>query len=220
MKKVAVIAGTPVDTDMGVQVLNKKKVFSPVYLPCYENPRQCHVFQMQSEAEKTKKMTEHFLSGKQLGAEAYFVYCNSLAGAFDYDAFAEKTGYRIVTPLNAYGRLAKDYSRVGVIAANAQAVAGIEKAFTNSNESCYVYGMGLLDMVEAIEAKTSPEEICRSFHLKDLFEYFGSIGAEAVILGCTHFPYIKEAAKRLCSLSVIDPADIMHEILEEILICS
>jgi len=216
MKKVAVIAGTPVDTDMGVQVLNKKKVFSPVYLPCYENPRQCHLFQMQSDAEKTKKMTEHFLSGKKLGAEAYFVYCNSLAGAFDYDAFAEKTGYRIVTPLNAYGRLAKDYSRVGVIAANAQAVAGIEKAFTNSNESCYVYGTGLLDMVETVETKAPPEEVCEKFHLKELFSYYESIGAQAIILGCTHFPYVKEEAAKLTDLPVIDPADVMHDILEEI----
>ena len=216
MKKVAVIAGTPVDTHMGVRILNKKGVFSPIYLPCYENPRECHVFQMQSDAEKTKKMTAHFLSGKQLGAEAYFVYCNSLAGAFDYDAFAEKTGYKIVTPLNAYARLAKNYSRVGVIAANGQAVAGIEKAFTNSNENCYVYGTGLLDMVETVETKAPPEEICEKFHLKELFSYYESIGAEAIILGCTHFPYIKKTAETFCSLPIIDPADIMHDILEEI----
>ncbi|MBR5756846.1 MAG: aspartate/glutamate racemase family protein [Firmicutes bacterium] len=216
MKKIAVIAGTPIDTQMGVSYIEKKGEFEPVFLPCFENPRQCHVFQMQSAEEKEQKMTEHFLAGKELGAEAFFIYCNSLAGAFDYDAFSNKTGYKTVTPLNAYARLAKDYSRVGVIAANNQATAGIERAFTNANEGCYVYGTGLLDMVEAIENKTAPEEICRQFRLKDLFAYYEAIGAQAIVLGCTHFPYIKEAAEKLTDLPVIDPADIMHDILKEI----
>ena len=214
MKKVAVIAGTPVDTQMGVDYLNKRGGFESVYLPAFENPRACHVFQMQSQGEKERVMTGLFSRGRAMGAEAFFIYCNSLSGAFDYDAFGKKLETLTVTPLNAYSLIAQEHERIGVIAANAAGLAGIERAFTNANEGCYVYGSGLLDMVEAIERGLPPKETAERFRLRELFSYFKALGADAVVLGCTHFPYLKEAAAALTELPIIDPADIMYEILK------
>lgn len=213
LKKVAVIAGTPVDTQMGVDYLNKRGGFESIYLPAFDEPRTCHVFQMQDQAEKEKVMKALFIKGLGQGAEAFFIYCNSLSGAFDYDAFGKKMQVKTITPLNAYARLAEDKQRVGVIAANAAGLAGIERAFTNANKSCYVYGTGLLDMVESIEKKTAPVEICEKFRLKELFSYLKSLGSEAIVLGCTHFPYIKKEAEKLTDLPIIDPADVMYDIL-------
>jgi glutamate racemase len=36
-------------------------------------------------------------------------------------------------------------------------------------------------------------------------------GAEAVILGCTHFPYFKKELAAYTSVQLIDPADLMYE---------
>ncbi len=212
-KKVAVIAGTPVDTQMGVDYLNKRGGFEPLFLPAFDEPRTCHVFQMQDQIQKEKVMKALFIKGLGMGAGSFFIYCNSLSGAFDYDEFGKQMKVNTVTPLNAYARLAKDYKRVGVIAANASGLAGIERAFTNANEGCYVYGTGLLDMVEAIESKEAPADICERFRLGELFSYLKGLGAEAIVLGCTHFPYIKEEAAKLTELPIIDPADVMYSVL-------
>jgi glutamate racemase len=40
-------------------------------------------------------------------------------------------------------------------------------------------------------------------------------GAEAVLLGCTHFPYFKDEFKMCCRVPVIDPADMMYEALAQ-----
>ena len=40
-----------------------------------------------------------------------------------------------------------------------------------------------------------------------------SWGAEAVVLGCTHFPYVKEALERRTSLPVLDPAERLAELV-------
>lgn len=56
MKKIAVIAGTPVDTRMGVDYLNNKAPgIETVYLPLENDPIACHIFQMQTEEKNTPR---------------------------------------------------------------------------------------------------------------------------------------------------------------------
>lgn len=210
MKKLSVIAGTPVDTRMGVDYISRKGGFEPVYMPCFDNPRMCHVFQMSDEAEKYAFMEKHFKKGMAEGIDEFFIYCNSLSGAFDFGKLAETLGVKVVTPLDAYKKLAKSYSRLGVIAANSQATAGIEKAFTGENPSCYIMGLGMLQLVEAVESKMPQAEIVEKYSLDGLVDFFNANGAEALLLGCTHFPYFKDAIR---GIKVIDPADVMYELL-------
>ena len=74
-KKIAVIAGTPVDTQMGVDYLNKKDPkIQTIYLPLEDNPRACHVFQMKTDEEKHAQMKAHFEKGLEMGAEAFFIH--------------------------------------------------------------------------------------------------------------------------------------------------
>ena len=43
-------------------------------------------------------------------------------------------------------------------------------------------------------------------------------GAEALLLGCTHFPCLREELEKICRLPIIDPADMMYEELMKHLI--
>ena len=212
MRKLAVIAGTPVDTKMGVDYINKKGGFEAIYSPAFSYPRECHVFQMAGYMEKRGKMENLFNSLISQGVKDFFIYCNSLSASFDYDRLAADLNVKCVTPLNAYEKIAKKYQKLAVIAANNQATGGIEKVITNENPACYVHGMGLLDMVEAIEKRIAPAEIVSSFKLYDLLDYFKALGCEALVLGCTHFPYLKEELEGH-GLEIIDPAEIMYELL-------
>ena len=219
--KIAVIAGTPVDTRMGVEYLNKKTPQNEtVYLPCADSPRECHLFQMSDEASKYAHMKNLFERAMREGVRHFFIYCNSLSTTFDYPALAKELGVYCVTPLDAYAALAERYGCVGVIAANDQATAGIERAFTAKNPTCYVLGTGDLRLVEDIEkgfrdegADYLPEAIIRRRRIDSLCEFYRANGAEALVLGCTHFPYLKEALAAKTPLPIIDPADIMYDLL-------
>ena len=62
----------------------------------------------------------------------------------------------------------------------------------------------MLELVKAIEDKNSPDKIVADFDFKNLFNYFEQTKVEAVVLGCTHFPYIKEELEKITKLSIID----------------
>ena len=221
--KIAVIAGTPVDTKMGVEYLAEKDPQAEtIYLPCADSPRECHVFQMQSEDEKYKGMEKLFEDAIAQGADRFFIYCNSLSSTVDFSALADELNVKCVTPLDVYAKLAAGYKCVGLIAANNQATGGIEKVFTDANPDCYVIGTGLLNLVENIESGFRkegpaylPEAIVDRLHLRELCSFYERNGAEALVLGCTHFPYLKDALSKITVLPIIDPADIMYDMLRE-----
>lgn len=208
--KTAVVAGTPIDTGMGVAYLNTAAPdVETVFHPLASCPRECHLFQLKGEEEKICEMAAFLEPVIIAGADNVFVYCNSLGASVDFPAVARRLGRKIVTPMSAYRQLARKYGSVGVLAANNQSTAGIESAFTAVRPDGYVFGYGNLRLVEAVENRMAPEEIVRSFKLPSVVEAFAAAGAEAVILGCTHFPYFAEALAELSPLPVIDPADIM-----------
>ncbi|MBR0468381.1 MAG: aspartate/glutamate racemase family protein, partial [Mogibacterium sp.] len=61
----------------------------------------------------------------------------------------------------------------------------------------------------------SPAEVVETCGLADMVKYMESCGAEAIVLGCTHFPYIREELAKLTDLPLIDPADKMYEALTD-----
>lgn len=73
----------------------------------------------------------------------------------------------------------------------------------------------MLPAVESIEAGVPPEELVERHHLPELAEWFRRCGMEALVLGCTHFPYFKEALAARTSLPLIDPAEEMVRKLNE-----
>ena len=205
---IAVLAGTPVDTRMGVRVLEDHGLTGKPF-PLAADPWQQTAFQISAPEEKAAAVRAVLDRARGEGCRRAFVYCNSLSGAVDFPPLAEETGMRIVTPLEVYRDLAPRYRRLGLIAANAQGLAGIERTLYGANPSLELLGACLLPVVVAIEAELPPETIVERFQLAELAGWFRACGAEALVLGCTHFPYFRAALAAKTELPLIDPAEEM-----------
>lgn len=211
---IAVLAGTPVDTQMGVDLLVSAGL-SALAFPLAQDPRQQTAFQISSEREKYAVTLSVLQSAMEQGCQRVLVYCNSLSSSVDFTALAKETGLHIVTPLQVYRSLPAHYHRLGLIAANAQGLAGIERTLYNEDPSIELLSTSLLPVVLSIEVGLSPDEIVSQHHLAELADWFQQCGMEALVLGCTHFPYFKTALTARTSLPLIDPADEMIRLLTQ-----
>jgi len=217
MFKVAVIAGTPVDTRMGVDYIEKKNkefelpVAYPVYMPVSSSCDEQLAFQYSDDETKRRRMDEIFDKAEAEGIRDFFIYCNSLSGAFDFEPYCKERGVRVYTPLQVYRSLGREHKRIGVVAANNLSAYNIEKNLMMTNDSIYVVGSGNMAMVHEIEANTPPAEIVEKLGLKDFLHYVEACGSECLVLGCTHFPYLKEELAKYSNIPLIDPADEMFD---------
>lgn len=213
MRPVIVMAGTPVDTQMGMDCLAAQGV-EGVFCSISKDPVEQTAFQISSEREKAAVVTALFREAQAAhGCEQAFIYCNSLSGSVDFDAIARETGVAVVTPLDVYRALAPQYRSLAVIAANAQGAAGIKRTLLLSNPDLTLRSAGILPVVLAIERGEEPEELVERHRLPELADWFAAQGAEALLLGCTHFPYFKEALSRRTRLPILDPAQEMLRLL-------
>ena len=85
------------------------------------------------------------------------------------------------------------------------------RAMVNAAPETLVLGTGNLNLVLGIEAGRPPEELAE--RCEHLLRFFEGSGAEAVVLGCTHFPYVKEALQRRTGLPVLDPSETLAELV-------
>lgn len=210
---IAVLAGTPVDTQMGVDLLVASGL-TAFACPLSEDPRQQNLFQISSAEEKHAVVLNILKQAMQNGCKRALVYCNSLSSSVDFTALAEETGMRIVTPLQVYRALPAQYHRLGIVAANAPGLAGIEQTLYREDPSLELLSVSLLPLVLAIETAAPPKSLVEQYHLVNLANWFQSCGMEAMVLGCTHFPYVKEALQSRISLPLIDPAEEMIRMLK------
>jgi hypothetical protein len=224
--KVAVIAGTPVDTQMGVEYIERKTQeagtepgFLPLYYPVSLDCDEQVKFQYTDDDGKRAIIDVLFDDAIAEGVRDFFIYCNSLSGSFDFDRYALKKSIeagediRIYTPLQVYRSLGREFSRVGVMAANNLSAHAIEEALMASCPDVYAIGTGNMAIVRMIEDGAAPEEIVEECGLEEMAKYMEACGAEAIVLGCTHFPYFKEELAERTALPLIDPADRMFEAL-------
>ena len=215
MIKAAVIAGTPVDTRMGVEYLEKRSaeyctpVVMPLYMPAAEDCDAQVRFQYSDYETKRRHLDAIIDAAIRDGVEDFFIYCNSLSGAFDFDAYAEEKGVKVYTPLQVYRKLGQKYGRVGLVAAHNLSAYKIEETLLEANPDMYVIGSGNMAIVSAIEHGLPAEEIVEKCGVKHMVKYMEKCGCEALILGCTHFPYLRRELDKFCSIPVIDPADEM-----------
>lgn len=208
------LAGTPVDTQMGADLLAAHGLRALAF-PLAEDPLAQTAFQLSSQEEKHDAVLAVLRKASAEGCQRVLVYCNSLSSSVDFDALAEETGLRIVTPLQVYRSLPGQYRRLGLIAANAQGLAGIERTLYQADPSMELLGVSLLPVVLSIETGLPPQELVVRHRLAELAEWFRSRGMEALVLGCTHFPYFKAALAAHTALPLLDPADEMLRLLTE-----
>lgn len=210
--KVAVIAGTLVDTAMGVEYLNRKDPeINAIAFSATSSPREGQLFQLSDNENKRRRFTEIFDAAEGQGIRDFFVYCNSLSGVFDFEGFAAERGVRVYTPLQIIRDLGRQYTRTAVMAVNNQSTAGIERSLYENNPNAEVVGLGMLSLICAVEDQRDPDEIIDSFGLEHLMRFFEQNGLECLILGCTHFPYFQQALSKRTKLPVINPADVMYD---------
>ena len=211
--KIGVIAGTPVDTRMGADYVGRHghEVLSRA---CSPSPDE----QMRMQKLYPKKLTERVvLLCEELlaeGAEGIYVNCNSMSAAVDLSYIgARLPTRRFVTPFDVYRECARKYDRVAILAANGQSLAAIERVLAEGNPGCTTFGAGLPPLVNAVESQWDPARIVRCCGLRELLGSFRKMGCEALLLGCTHFPYLKGELAEMFSLPIIDPNARMLELL-------
>jgi len=210
--KVGVIAGTPVDTQMGVDFLISKGINACGY-SVSSGPQEQSKFQILSPFELADKIRKIIRKIKSENIDTIIIYCNSLSAAVDMDKLSIEEDIRIITPLNIYKKIACNCKNIGVLTANNKSSAGIEKVVQSVNSDCNVIGIGILPLVIDIEKGISAQKIVENFALRNVMEFYNSIKVDVVILGCTHFPYLYNELKKYTAIPILDPAELMYEMI-------
>ena len=213
--KIAVMAGTPIDSKLGESLLNSYGYNDIVLVPISNNPVEQTTFQSLNDSEREKIIVEIIEQLKEKNCEVIFVYCNSLSSVVDFDRLAIEHNIKIVTPMQMYRNLGLEYKYLAVMAANSHGLTGVENNLYVSNPSLRVLGLSMLELVKAIEEENSPEKIVKNFNFEVLFNYFEQTKVEAVVLGCTHFPYIKKELEKITNLPIIDVGVFMINSMEK-----
>ena len=213
--KIAVMAGTPIDSKLGESLLNSYGYNDIVLVPISNNPVEQTTFQSLNDSEREKIIVEIIEQLKEKNCEVIFVYCNSLSSVVDFDRLAIEHNIKIVTPMQMYRNLGLEYKYLAVMAANSHGLTGVENNLYVSNPSLRVLGLSMLELVKAIEEENSPEKIVKDFNFEVLFNYFEQTKVEAVVLGCTHFPYIKKELEKITNLPIIDVGVFMINSIEK-----
>ena len=210
---IGVIAGTPVDTQMGVDYVVSKG-FDAIGFACSPSAPEQNEMQILHKEELLQIAIDGCLDMVSKGAKGIFVNCNSLSGSINIEKLKAEVPVCVVTPLDIYKLCAKKYGRLAVIASNGQSLAGIERTILGANPDCTVFGAGLIPLVVAIETAAPSKEIYDNLKIRQLTDSFVAIGCDALVLGCTHYPYIEKEIKENISVEVINPSDSMLEILK------
>lgn len=188
-KKVGVIAGTLVDTQMGIKILGDHNIIgygSPISI----SPLEQTQLQYLCKDELNKKVMDSidFLKTKQV--DSIMIYCNSLSSSIDIPYIKKYAQIPLVTPLDIYVEIATNYDTFGLIAANGNSLSKIEKIICKHNSNGRVISYGNLQIIDDIENNISPKQIIDDHSINNLFHIMEKDGAEVIILGCTHFPYL------------------------------
>lgn len=210
--EVVVMAGTPMDTKMGVSIVEARGVVAHPR-PTAGSPQEQNILQYGTDGALRRKVVEMLSEEKSQGVESVFLYCNSLAAAVDMKNIASELEMKIVSPLDTYGEFAKIYDNLFIIAANAQSAAKIESIFLDANPNFLGTSLGSYDIVQGIEDGEAPSDIIERLNLDMLIKWFDVSDMEALVLGCTHFPYLIDEIRKLTSKPVLDPAEKMLELL-------
>ena len=205
------MAGTPIDTKMGVSLLYKNDFNEILDIPISRNPSEQTIFQVSNRQYKEKIINNHIDNIKEQNCNVLFVYCNSLSSSLDFNEIAKTKNIRIITPMDIYVEISKKYKKIGIISANAQGLAGIEKVMFQTNENIEIVGITLLEMVKEVEKCENVKKISEKFDFLTLIKYFNAMKVDAIVVGCTHFPYVKEEFKKLTNIEILDPGIKMIE---------
>jgi len=212
-KKIGVIAGTPIDTKMGIEFANKKGC-EAVGFPTASGPKEQNLLQFMRPDSLMEKVIDIIRRLEDQNIFRTMIYCNSLSAAVNLDHIRQvcpKT--RLVTPLDIYKKIAINYNSLMIWAANGQCLETIEKIFYDANPSIHIMGISMLPVIYDIENQQPADLIVKRYNLAGFLTFEAKL--EGLVLGCTHLPYLKPVLEQKTSIPIIDPAEIM---LQELLV--
>ena len=144
--RIAVMAGTPMDTKLGVDLLNKNGFDQTISVPISKNPVEQTTFQALEDEER-----EHYIrsviDGLKNDIDAVFVYCNSLSSVVNFDSLQEEYRLPMITPMQMYRTLGVEHDYLAVMAANSHGLTGVENNLYIANPNLKVFGVTMLELV-------------------------------------------------------------------------
>jgi glutamate racemase len=165
------------------------------------------------------RITEFLL---EHNSKIVLVACNSAsASAFDYlqDQFKDRTILiDVIDPVVDYFSK-KNYKKIGVIGTKMTISSGTyEKKISAKSPDTSVVALATPLLVPMIEEGFIFDDISNAI-LRSYLTNESLAGIEALILGCTHYPIIKNQISKIFNFNVevIDSARIVSAILKEIL---
>lgn len=211
--KIAVIAGTNTDTQMGCDLLEKHG-YGPIFLPISDDCNTQANLQYFSKEELYDLFYDTCKRAIKLGAAKIFLYCNSLSSSVDYEKVAKSLNIEIITPLETYKNLPHYCKNIVILSANGVSAYTIDNIIHKYNKDVNTISVGNMSIVESIEIRKSPKQVVEELNLEGFLKYLENINhpkykTDTLILGCTHFPYLKNEIKLLTTLNIIDASDDM-----------
>ncbi|HHV83726.1 MAG TPA: aspartate/glutamate racemase family protein [Tepidanaerobacter syntrophicus] len=208
---IGVIAGTPVDTQMGVDFILKNG-FRAIGVPTASSPEEQNRLQFLNSDSLTQKVLGIINDFEEKNIFRTMIYCNSLSAAIDVRYIKDACqNSKIVTPLDVYQRLASKYNKIAIWAANGQCLSSIERIFYEVNPSIDIIGISMLPVIKAIESGNDPRSIILEFNLVSLAAK--EFASDGLILACTHLPYLQAELLKEVKIPIIDPAVEMLKML-------
>jgi len=221
---VGVIAGTPIDTEMGEKFFTLNQ-FEAIGEPLSATPEGQTQLQAMSRPELTELTITTARKLVNRGATVINLYCNSLSGSIDLVALRERVQVPVVTPYDAYASLLGKYRVYGILAANGQSVGNIERhliSSTKNSEIPLLVVMGNLKLVLEIERaykeNIAPAELLDKLRIMSLVEHMIACGAEVIMLACTHFTFFEQELRaRLAgtNIEIFEPSEQMLKLVRQ-----
>ncbi|WP_193165606.1 aspartate/glutamate racemase family protein [Microbulbifer hainanensis] len=194
---IGVVAGTATDTRFGLDFLAARDIRG-IGQSLSASPQAQTQLQALGRDALTAQLIGAIAELHAAGAQAAMIYCNSLSGAVDMAAVKAAAPIDVISPLEVYAELTNRYRNFGLLAANCQSCANIEREILARNSTAKVIGIGNLQIVEDIEDGVAPALIVQQHALDELASALVKSGVQILILGCTHFDYFYRELLEYC----------------------
>lgn len=210
--KAGVIAGTPFDTNLGCKHLNRHHI-ETIPHPISATPKDQTLLQIQPN-KLFEEVLYAFRTLEKSHVSCIFIYCNSLSLALQAIDLQEYTTLPIITPLSFYESIALQHRHLGIMTANAQSLAALEKLLLKHNPHYTIVGISHLPLVCAIEKASCPDKLIDQYHLIEKCQHLYAQGIQSLLLACTHFNFFTSALNNKLNdvapiFSLIDPTEMM-----------
>ena len=106
--RIAVMAGTPMDTKLGVDLLKENGFDQTISVPISKNPVEQTTFQALEEEER-EQYIRSVIDGLKNALTLYLCYCNSLSSVVNFDSLQVEYRLPMITPMQMYRTLGVEH---------------------------------------------------------------------------------------------------------------